>query len=212
MVAMRRAALRCSGWTSTSDDDRRADGGCVRLAMCGGARCRGRGAAVATARRRAASSAPLSAHRGDLLVQLTVHHVAFDGASTGVFLGELRLMYERMRIVVVVVVVWQHRMQGARRQMAVVRQGAWRQGAIGHVCSCSWSWRRCRLSTSTTRCGSAVRSRAAPRVAASVLAVDAARGRLAGARASARLPSSSVADVQWRRGAAFDGCVGGIAS
>ena len=32
---------------------------------------------------------------GDLLVQLTVHHVAFDGASTGVFLGELRLMYER---------------------------------------------------------------------------------------------------------------------
>ena len=43
-------------------------------------------------------SALASSHGSGVLVHLTVHHVAFDGASTSVFLGELQLIYERMRV------------------------------------------------------------------------------------------------------------------
>ena len=85
-----------------------------------------------------------SSRRGDLLVQLTVHHVAFDGGSSGVFLSEL-LMYEHMRA----------RRRG-RRRFAAATIRRMRVDRVRLVVR--WCLERCGLSTSTTRCGSSALS------------------------------------------------------
>ena len=80
--------------------DGHAVGGCASVRGC--ARRRG-GAAAASRRhfsggrrrRRRARCRVWSRRRR--AGASTVHHVAFDGASTGVFLGELQLMYDGMR-------------------------------------------------------------------------------------------------------------------